>query len=264
VNAVSVHVEGFVATIRIERPESGNALSVDVVDGLLDAIRTLRHDPAARAVVLTGAGTVFCAGGNLRQMNDDRSAIRGTPRGAQRSLERGVQQLPLELEQFDKPVIAAVNGAAAGAGLDLAAMCDLRFAAVSARFIGGYVRAGRVPADGGAFHLTRIVGLPKALEIYLGGEPVDAPEALRLGLVNRVVDDDRLLDEAVSFATRVASFAPVQVQLTKRALYRAAHSDLRASLDLTAAYSGVVASLEDSTEALQALAEKRRGDYHDE
>jgi enoyl-CoA hydratase/carnithine racemase len=141
-------------------------------------------------------------------------------------------------------------------------MCDFRFAASTARFSEGYIRVGLIPGNGGCFYLPRIVGMEKALELLLTGDFVDASEAHRIGLVSRVVDPSALLEEARSFARRLAALPPVHVQLIKKNVYQSARSDLRASLELAASHMGIVRTLADSAEALAAFRERRQGTYH--
>jgi enoyl-CoA hydratase/carnithine racemase len=141
---------------------------------------------------------------------------------------------------LDKPVLAAINGPAVGAGLDMALMCDMRFAARSARVSAGYVRVGLVPGNGGAYLLPRLIGLPRALELLLSGRFVDADEAARVGLVNRVCDDKTLVAEATAFAQEIAGWSPVAVSMTKRLVYESTTTTFETSLQLAAAYMGIV------------------------
>jgi enoyl-CoA hydratase/carnithine racemase len=162
------------------------------------------------------------------------------------------------LEDLDKPVLAAVNGVAVGAGMDMALMCDIRFAARSARFSEGYVRVGLVPGDGGCYYLPRLVGTAKALELLWTGDFVDAEEALRLGLVSQVHPDEELLSATYAFARRLAEGPPVAIRLIKRAVHQSARTDLRTALDLISSHQAVVQSTHDSKEAYAAFRQKRK------
>ena len=142
--------------------------------------------------------------------------------------------------------------------MDMALMCDMRFAARSARFSEGYIRVGLVPGDGGCYYLPRLVGTAKALELLLSGDFIDGGEAERLGVVNRVYDDDRLMDETYAFAERLAAGPPIATRMIKRAVYQSAQSDLRTALDLISSHMAVVTSTEDSKEAFQSFREKRQ------
>ena len=168
-----------------------------------------------------------------------------------------MQRLALKVQEIDKPVIAAVNGLATGGGVDIALMCDLRFAARSARFAETYVRMGLIPGAGGAYYLPRIVGAAKALELFWSCDSVDAEEAKRIGLVNRVFDDERLAEETQAFARKVANGAPLAVRLVKKLIYQGLTSDLRGALDLVASNMPVVRMSEDHKEAVAAFREKR-------
>jgi enoyl-CoA hydratase/carnithine racemase len=175
-----------------------------------------------------------------------------------------VHQIAFTLEQLDKPVIAAVNGTAVGAGMDMSLMCDMRFAARSARFCEGYIRIGAVPGDGGCFFLPRLVGVAKALELLLSGEFVDAEEALRIGLVNRVYDDAELDAQTQAFARKLVGHNPLAVRLIKRTVYQSLQLDLRTSLDLVSSHMGIVQTNAQAGRSLEAFRagqrERGRGD----
>jgi 2-(1,2-epoxy-1,2-dihydrophenyl)acetyl-CoA isomerase len=165
----------------------------------------------------------------------------------------------LTLEDIDKPVIAALNGVAVGAGLDMALMCDLRFAAETARFSEGYVKVGYVPGDGGAYYLPRLVGVAKSLELFWTGDFISAAEAERIGMVNRVFPADRLMEETYTFARRLAEGPTKVIQMMKRAVYQSSRADLRTSLDLVSSHMGVIFETPDSREARKASMAKLKG-----
>ena len=204
--------------------------------------------------MLTGAGDAFCAGGDM-------SVIEGldtAPMVGKRVLTEHIHRVAYAMEAMDKPTIAAINGVAVGAGLDMALMCDMRFMASGARVSEGYVRLGLVPGDGGAYYLPRIVGVEKALELLLTGDFVDAEEARRIGLVSRVVEDHLLAKQTHEFAARLAAGPPIATKMIKRAVYHGMRTnDLRASLDLISSHMGLAATSEDAREALAAKREKR-------
>ncbi|MGB8954337.1 MAG: enoyl-CoA hydratase-related protein [Tumebacillaceae bacterium] len=261
-------VRDQIATITLNRPESMNAFSVPMIEAWVKALEECRDREDIRVVVVTGAGKAFCTGGDVKSMSGGRGFLdRGdseldtysTGLARKNSLWKLIQRVPLTLQQVDKPVIAAVNGHAFGAGLDMALMCDMRVAGDRARFAEGYVKLGLVPGDGGAYFLPRLVGMAKALELLLTGEMINAAEAERIGLVNRVVPHDQVLDEAYKMAALIAAQPPVAVQLIKRAAYQSAALDLRSSLDLVSSHMAIVTETEDHLEALKALLEKRQG-----
>src|SRR5919202_3322273 len=192
-------IQDGVATITLNRPERRNAFTLEMLDLWVEALRDARTNEAVQVVVVTGAGQAFCSGGDVGGM-----ATRGELSGLdhKRALEL-VHRIPLALEELDKPVIAAINGPAIGAGCDMALMCDLRFMADDARLSDGYVRVGLIPGDGGTYFLPRLVGTAKALELLLTGDFIDATEAERIGLVNRVHENDALMEKTRRFAERL-------------------------------------------------------------
>jgi enoyl-CoA hydratase/carnithine racemase len=247
-------IDEGVATIRLNRPHRKNAFTMDMIDRWAAHLVEARTDDRVQVVVVTGAGDGFCSGADLERLEGEEP----TPFERKRQLMDRIHRVALALEDLDKPVIAAVNGVAVGAGMDMALMCDLRFAARSARFSEGYIRVGLVPGDGGCYYLPRLVGTAKALELLLSGDFVGAEEAERLGIVNRVYDDDRLMDETYAFARRLAGGPPIAVRMIKRAVYQSARCDLRTALDLISSHMGVVTSTRDSREALHAFRERRQ------
>lgn len=250
-------VEGL-TWITLDRPDARNAYSDAMVASLVDAFDTLEADASVRCVALTGAGKAFSAGGDLKAMRDHRGMFEGDAVGLRDRYLRGIHRIPRRLARFDKPVVAAINGPAIGAGLDLACMCDLRVAVRSARLGSTFVKVGLVPGDGGAYFLARTIGFPNALEMVLTGRLVQGDEALRLGLVHQVVDDADALTAAVrERAAVLCALPPIALQLTKSAAYRSHDLPLHAALDIAAAYQGVAQNTADHDEAVAAFLEKR-------
>ncbi|HEX3591196.1 MAG TPA: enoyl-CoA hydratase-related protein [Pseudonocardiaceae bacterium] len=247
-----------IGTILLNRPARKNAFTMEMIDEWSAVLRRVRTDPDVRVVVLTGAGDAFCSGVDLGRYRDDEQP---TPLQRKESLRERIHRVPLALEDLDKPVIAAVNGVAVGAGLDMALMCDMRVVARSARLSEGYIRVGLVPGDGGCYYLPRLVGTAKALELLLTGDFVDGEEAARLGIANHVVDDADLMPFVTRLARKLADAPPVAVRMIKRAVYQSARTDLRTALDLISSHMAVVTSTQDSAEAYAAFREKRQGDY---
>ena len=243
-----------VATIRLNRPEKLNAFTDDMITTWVELLEEYRTRDDVNVIVITGTGRAFSTGGDVGKFSDYAS---NSAAGIKARLSDNVQRLAIKIQDIDKPVIAAVNGLATGGGVDIALMCDMRFAARSAKFAETYVKMGLVPGAGGAYYLPRIVGVAKALELFWSCEPVDAEEALRIGLVNRVFDDDKLADETQAFAKKLARGAPLAVKLVKRILYRWLETDLRGALDLVASNMPVVRMSEDHQEAVAAFREKR-------
>jgi enoyl-CoA hydratase/carnithine racemase len=246
-----------IATITLNRPDRLNAFNNEMIDLWVDALHDAGQNDAVQVVVVTGAGRAFCSGGDVGGM-----AYRGeaTALDQKRWLE-SIHRVPLALEALDKPVIAAMNGAAVGAGLDMALMCDLRFAAAGARFSEGYVKVGLIPGDGGTFFLPRLVGVAKALELLWTGDFVNAEEAERIGLVNRVLPPDQLLPGTYEYAARLAAGPTIAIRMIKRAVYQGLRMDLRGHLDLISSHMSIIRQTEDHKEGARAFVEKRPPEF---
>jgi 2-(1,2-epoxy-1,2-dihydrophenyl)acetyl-CoA isomerase len=250
-DGLRVEVDGPVATLTLDRPEALNALTVPVKVALREALESLAGDRAVRAVILTGAGRAFCAGQDL--------AERERPDAAPLDVEVRERYNPIvrAIRAMGQPVIAAVNGVAAGAGASLAFACDIRIVAEEARFVLAFGRIGLVPDSGATWFLPRLVGPAKAVELALTGDVVDAGEAVRVGLASKVVPGERLLEEARSIAARLAEGPPLAMALTKGALQRSLSIDLDEALEGEAKLQGIAGASADHTEGLAAFREKR-------
>ena len=242
-----------VAVLTLNRPDRLNALSADMLERLIAVLRRLGADPDVGAVVLTGAGRGFCAGGDVKAM-----AERGEIGLEQRAADLGSRHQVITLMRtIPKVVIGAINGPAFGAGLGVALACDLRIAALTARFGTAFAKVGFSGDFGGSYHLTHLVGAAKARELYLLGEQVDATEAERLGLVTRVVPDEALMDEAMGLARRIAAGPLVAFGYMKRNLLAAETASLQEVLDLEAFHQARTGMTEDHREAVRAFVERR-------
>jgi enoyl-CoA hydratase/carnithine racemase len=249
--------EDGVATILLNRPERKNAFTLPMIDDWADALVAAGEDPEVRVVVLRGQGDAFCSGVDLGRVTGEMGL---SPLEQKELLRLRVQRIPRLVEALDKPIIASISGPAVGAGLDMALMCDMRLAARSARLCESYIRVGFVPGAGGVWYLPRLVGIAKAFEIFMTGDFYDAEESLRLGLVNQVYDDDRLLDETYALAGRIAAANPVAVAMIKRALYQSTRTDLQTSLDLVSSHMGVLRSTDASRASFTAIQERVGGE----
>src|SRR5262245_11719026 len=249
-------VEEHVATVTFNRPEHRNPISIDMLDEVQRAVGRAQQDGAVRVLVITGAGRAFCSGGDVKSMAEVASAGGGAISARQEQVGL-IQETQLMLRRFPKVLIAAVNGAAYGAGLDLACAADFRLAADTARFCEVYVRLGLAPGGGGAWLLPRIVGLTNALDMVLSGEPIDAATALRYGLVSRVMPADELIAATREFAERFVLSAPRGVQVAKRAVLRGLEMSFEAALDFIRPQVGILRQTEDHKEGLRALRERR-------
>lgn len=248
-----------VATLLLNRPEKKNAFTDDMLQRWRECLAEAQQDDAVRAIVVTGAGDAFCSGGDLGRRTAETAAP--TPLQRKQRLQQHTHRVALQLLEVDKPVIAAVNGAAVGAGMDMALMCDIRVAARSARFSEGYIRVGLIPGNGGAYFLPRIVGTARALEMLWTADFVGADQALSMGLVNHVYEDASFKDEAGAFARKIAAAPPTQVRMIKRTVYQSLGADLRTSLELISSHMAIVQTTEDYREAIDAYKEKRAPKY---
>ena len=245
-------VQDGVATLTFNRPDRLNALSEEMVSLLCTTLQRLGTDPAVGAIVLTGAGRGFCAGGDVKRM----ATTEQTMEERQEGLRWRHESVRL-LRTIGKVVIAAVNGPAAGAGLSLALACDLRIAARSARFRTAFAAVGFSGDFGGSWSLTRLVGTAKARELYYLNPQIDAEEALRIGMVTQVVDDAALMDDAMAMARRLADGPRVAFSYMKRNLHAAETEPLATVLDMEALGQARTGSTEDHKEAARAFVEKR-------
>jgi len=243
-----------VATLTLNRPERLNALSTPIMEGLLEALPRLAADPGVAVVVLTGAGRGFCAGGDVKSMAEGTSQL-GMDDAAQRLRAR--MEVSRLLHEIPKPTIAMVNGPAAGAGLAMALACDLRVASESARFITAFVKVGFSGDFGGSYFLSKLVGTGRARELYYSGEPLDARQALALGIVNTVVPEFELLDATTALAQRLAHGPGIALGLMKQNFNAAESGTLAQLLDLEALNQVRTARTEDHQEAARAFVEKR-------
>ncbi len=247
-------VSDRVATLTLNRPDRLNALSAPMLEGLLEALPRLAADAQVAVVVLTGAGRGFCAGGDVKSMAEGSSQL-GMDDAVQRL--RGRMEVSRLLHTIPKPTIAMVNGPAAGAGLAMALACDLRVASESARLITAFAKVGFSGDFGGSYFLSQLVGSGKARELYYLGEPLDAAQALALGLLNTVVPDAELLDATTALAQRLARGPGVALGLMKQNFNAAETGTLAELLDLEALHQIQTARTEDHAEAARAFVEKR-------
>jgi len=249
--------DGAIVTLTMNQPEARNPLTGNTaVPEFVEACERISADAGVRAVIITGAGSAFCSGGNVKDMQKYFGhAVPGV--AIREEYRRGIQRLPLALYNLEVPTIAAINGPAIGAGCDLACMCDIRIASDTARFAESFIKVGIVPGDGGAWLLPRVVGRSKAAEMAFTGETIDATEALACGLVSRVVPGERLLEEARALASRIAANPGPTLRLTKRLMREGEHLRLDSLLELSAGYQALAHLTPQHEEAVKAFIEKR-------
>lgn len=248
-------VKDHIATLTLNRPDRLNALGGSLRDDLHDAIMRSAADPDVRVMIITGAGKGFCAGGDVKAMNEAKEGRRERP--LMEKIAPGRDRTLLAMRDAPQPIIAAVNGAAAGAGMNLALGCDIRLASTAAKFSQAFVKRGLHPDWGGTYFLPRVVGMAKAAELIFTGAVIDAAEALRLGIVSQVLAPEELLPAARALATAIAAGPPIAIRLAKRGLYRNAESDLRTALEYETFAQNTCFETEDATEGIKAFVEKR-------
>jgi 2-(1,2-epoxy-1,2-dihydrophenyl)acetyl-CoA isomerase len=247
-------LEGGVLTLMMNRPERLNALNVELGIDLDRALGKAAADPGVRVVVLTGAGRAFCSGGDLGLIREARES------GEVKRLEpllRAGSQLIVRMRTMAKPLIAAVNGAAAGAGMNVALACDLRIAAEQATFGQNFARVGLFPDYGGTFLLPRLIGAARAAELLYLGHMINAHEAERIGVVNHVVPNDQILPEARALATRLAEAPPLAVRALKQVLFATDRYELERALEVEIQQQMKCFASADAGEGIRAFFEKR-------
>jgi enoyl-CoA hydratase/carnithine racemase len=252
---------GRVVTLTLNRPETRNALSADVVEALVDGLKKANGDRSVSCVIIAGAGEGFSAGGNLHELRDLTVNRKLTQSELADWYQSGIQRIPAAFHDLDVVTIAAVHGHAIGAGCDLATMCDIRVAAPNASFAESFVRVGLISGDGGAWFLPRVIGLARAKEMMLTAEPVRAQKALDWGLVNVLADDGKLIETATEMAERIAALPPNALRGTKQLLRKMEDSGFDRALVEAAQMQAMLHLQPDHLEAISAVLEKRRGNF---
>ncbi len=254
--------DGHVLLLTMSSPETRNALTGDAQFDDFEAVcAEINDDISIRAVVLTGAGSAFCAGGNVKDMRDRKGLFAGDPFDQADAYRKGIQRIPRAIHAVNVPMIAAVNGPAVGAGCDLATMCDIRIGSSNAMFAESFVKLGIIPGDGGAWFLPRAVGYSNACLMAFSGEPVRAEAALQMGLISEVVEPEALVERAMALAQSIAANPPHAVRLTKQLMRASERASLHELLDQSAAFQAVCHAEPDHAEAVAAFFEKRAGEY---
>lgn len=252
-----VERDGPVVILTIDDPGTRNALSPLLTRALVAACDAINADMSVGCVILTAAGDVFCAGGNLKDMYARANHFAGNAAEIRRTYLTGVQTIARALHELEVPSIAAVNGAAMGAGMDFATMCTMRIASDRAKFAESFIKLGLTSAAGGAWFLTRAIGQSAAAEMALTGDTLDAKQALAIGLVSRVVQHEALLDEAKALAARITRHPMHSIRLNTRLLRDSARLDLHAALEIAAGMQAIVQQTDDQHEAVAAVMERR-------
>jgi enoyl-CoA hydratase/carnithine racemase len=247
-----------VATITLNRPDKKNTFTPAMIHDWADALRECQASDTVNVIVQTSAGDSYCAGGDVGRMSRNAEAQTETAFDQKEFIWTGANRVPIELALVDKPYLVAVNGVAAGAGMDMALLGDLIFAAQSARFAETYIRVGLVPGDGGGWLLPRMIGLQRALEMLLLGDFISAEQAERYGIVNKVLPDADLMPHTLSVAARLAAGPSIAQRYTKRLVLQGLTMDFRAHLDQVTSHIPVMKATADHKEAVRAFVEKRK------
>ena len=248
--------EGRVATIMLNRPDSLNAVGGTMREDIINTIQDVKGDKNIGVLVMTGAGRAFCAGGNIKEMEKLSVEISLAER---REFIRTVShRIITEIRGLGKPVIALINGHAIGAGCNIALACDMRIASEKAKFGVGFLNMGLASDYGGLYFLPRLVGTAKALELYFTGDMIDATEAERIGMVNKIVPLEELERYTYELASRIAEKAPIAMGMIKEIMYKGLNMDLVAELDLEASAQSICLKTEDHREGVRAFLEKRK------
>jgi enoyl-CoA hydratase/carnithine racemase len=245
-----------IATLTLNRPEKFNAFTKDMIVRWADLLAACGDDPEVKVIVLTGAGKGFCSGGDIGVQKE---RLKNDAIERKDFLFRYVHRIARLMQQIDKPVIAAINGAARGAGMDMALMCDLRVMSETATLAETYINVGLIAGDGGTWYLPRLIGIPRALELFWSGRTVGAAEAERMGIVNRVVAHDDLMPATYELARSIASQPFEAVRAYKRAVYQGATMDLAAHLDLVSSQTSILRDTPDHRARVDAFLQRKRG-----
>jgi enoyl-CoA hydratase/carnithine racemase len=255
-------VKDHVATLTLNLPEMRNVITgANTIAEIEEVCKAVNGNMDIRVLIITGADPAFSAGGNVKDMAKREGMFSGSPAALMESYRKNVQKIPMAVHGIEVPTIAAVNGAAIGAGCDLAMMCDMRIASKKAKFGETFLNLGIIPGDGGTYFLPRAVGMAKACELTFTGDVINGEEAKEMGMVNYVVEHDQLLPRAKELATKIAGKPPAALRMSKRLLYAGQSLTLPHLLEQSAAYQALCHHTEDHTEALNAMFEKREARF---
>jgi 2-(1,2-epoxy-1,2-dihydrophenyl)acetyl-CoA isomerase len=273
---------GKVLVLTMHDPETRNAIGMDMMEELNEELDKFESDPNLRALVLTGSDPSFCSGANVKVMGKENEEIEKTPipsdrtpwdvmteewenqsniKGRPRDLIEGVRFTPLRIHQLQKPSIAAVNGSAIGLGMGIALSCDIRYASENAKFSEMFVRRGLIPADGSCWQLPRMIGLANTFLLQYTGDVLDADASLKLGIVNKVVAHNEILNQTLELANRIANGATYSMALTKKLIHESLYIDLEKSLMLAGPAQDLARRTEDHKEGIKSFVEKRTPNF---
>ncbi len=256
---VLFEVHDRIALLTLNRPDIRNAITdARIIDEIVDVCERMQRDESISVLIVTGAGSAFSAGGNIKDMLEKKGMFSGDPDQVRENYRNGIQRIPLAFHRLDVPTIAAVNGPAIGAGCDLTCMCDIRIASDQARFGETFVSVGLIPGDGGAYFLPRVVGFSKACELAFTCRVIDAQEALRIGLVSEVTAPEKLMDRCMEIAAEIAKQPARILRLAKRLFHLSQGKSLEETLELSASYQALCHHTPEHMAALEAFFAKQR------
>jgi len=251
-------VDQGIATLTLNQPETCNAITDPPIIAEIEKVCSLiNNDIEIKVLIITGKDSAFSSGGNIKDMIAKKGMFQGSPAKLMENYRKNIQRIPLAIHQIEIPTIAAVNGAAIGAGCDLALMCDMRIASKRAKFGETFLNVGLIPGDGGAYFLPRTVGMAKACELTFTGDIIDGYEAFTMGLANYLVEHELLMEKTFELARKIASKPPEALRMAKRLLYMGQYLTLPHLLEQSAALQALCHDTKDHMEALSAMFEKR-------
>ena len=259
---ILVEYKQHIAILTLNQPKMRNSISeIEMVDEFISALEQIANNKELRCLIITGAGSAFSSGGNIKHMLNKEGMFAGEANDVRENYANVIQRIPQALFNLNLPTIAAVNGSAVGAGCDLAMYCDMRVASENAMFAESFIKVGIIPGDGGAWILPRIAGFARAAEMAFTGEAINAQQAYEWGMLNRLVKADELMDTAMDLAQRIAKNPPQALRATKQLLRAGTSMPLDSLLQMSAAIQANLHQTEDHVEAVSAMIEKREPNY---
>lgn len=256
---ILLSVQAHVAVLTLNHPEQRNPISeMETVDAFVDTLKAVENDSDVRVLIITGAGSAFSSGGNIKHMLNKEGMFEGSANDVRENYAKVIQRIPLALHALNVPTIAAINGPAVGAGCDLAMYCDMRIASTNATFAESFIKVGIIPGDGGAWILPKVAGFGRAAEMMFTGDAISAQQAMDWGMLNRLVEPESLMDEAQALAKRIAVNAPQALRASKQLLRAATTMPLDSLLQMSAAIQANLHQTDDHIEAVSAIIEKRK------
>jgi enoyl-CoA hydratase/carnithine racemase len=254
--------QDHIGILTLNQPELRNSISeIEVVDEFIEQLDLVSQDEHLRCLIITGAGSAFSSGGNIKHMLNKEGMFAGEANDVRENYSKVIQRIPLALHNINIPTIAAVNGHAVGAGCDLAMYCDMRVASTQASFAESFIKVGLIPGDGGAWILPRIAGYGRAAEMAFTGEAITAQQAFDWGMLNKLVEPEALMDEAIALAQRIAVNPPQALRATKQLMRAATTMPLDTLLQMSAAIQANLHQTQDHIEAVSALIERRPANF---